>query len=119
MVFVMCDHCLVTIAPLASFEREGRRAARGKASLTPVDCMVLVLTTSNLELVSAPAAGRVSIGRTSVALVEPKDWLSVPTHIGTSLPLTDEILLHLKWMMEKDKLGQDMFLIGFVFDARI
>lgn len=49
-----------------------------------------------------------------MALIDPQDWLSVPSGIGSELPLTDEILRHLKWMMEKDALGQDMFLIGYV-----
>ena len=65
------------------------------------------------ELLAEPAAGRVSIGGASVALVNPKDWFSVPDGIGKALPPTEEILRHLKWMIEKDNLGQDMFLIGF------
>lgn len=64
------------------------------------------------ELSVTPAAGRVSIGGTSIAVVDPHDWCSVPYGIGKALPATDEILRHLKWMMEKDRLGQDMFLIG-------
>lgn len=43
----------------------------------------------------------------------------MPTGIGKALPVTDEILRHLKWMMEKDNLGQDMFLIGFLLASSL
>ncbi|KAH3874331.1 hypothetical protein DPMN_037573 [Dreissena polymorpha] len=55
--------------------------------------------------------GRVSIGDISIAVLPPKNPALVPKqYLSEKLP--QSLLQHLRWIMQKDQLGQDVFLIG-------
>jgi hypothetical protein len=75
---------------------------------------------------------KVSIGNITVPLIEPDDWNLVPWNIAplhsgfhaespqviiSLIPIShnqiQQILHHLRWILQKDSLNQDIFLIGF------
>ena len=81
-----------------------------KPSSTPIGFKYITTSASRLE----EAEGKtVSIGDVTKPLKNPSFSELVPTEY---LPKDDQIpketLKHLKWMMQKDLLGQDVFLIG-------
>ena len=59
---------------------------------------------------STSAAGRIKIGGVSVQLTEPKNPELVPR--GYVNNLSQDSLRHIRWLLQKDELGQDAFLIG-------
>ncbi|KAM6934858.1 von Willebrand factor A domain-containing protein 8 [Xenentodon cancila] len=64
-----------------------------------------------VRLVSTSAGDTVKIGEISYKLKTPQNPELVPVkHISDSLPQT--VAQHLRWIMQKDLLGQDVFLIG-------
>ncbi|KNC74718.1 hypothetical protein SARC_12740 [Sphaeroforma arctica JP610] len=53
----------------------------------------------------------IELGGLTHKIISPKNPLLVPTkYLGDELP--QNLLKHMRWMLQKDKLGQDMFLIG-------
>ncbi|KAM4558944.1 von Willebrand factor A domain-containing protein 8 [Odontesthes bonariensis] len=64
-----------------------------------------------VKLLSTSSGGTVTIGEISFKLKTPKNPELVPVkHMSDSLPQT--VAQHLRWIMQKDLLGQDVFLIG-------
>jgi hypothetical protein len=66
-------------------------------------------------IISLPAA--VSLGGVSLEVLEPQNPELIPSlqpaePYGIQLDFP-EVLRHLKWMFQKAKLGQDMFLLGY------
>lgn len=55
---------------------------------------------------------RVKIGTVSVAIKEPVSPELVPHKVDPLYEGSQEILRHLRWLMQKDQLQQDIFLIG-------
>eukprot|EP00123_Amoebidium_parasiticum_P006917 comp17745_c0_seq1/m.17730 comp17745_c0_seq1/g.17730 ORF comp17745_c0_seq1/g.17730 comp17745_c0_seq1/m.17730 type:complete len:1028 (-) comp17745_c0_seq1:445-3528(-) len=80
--------------------------------------------TATRAMYSTAATGRVTLGDVSKELTEPTNAALVPVLYALesvpkdslpppgALPLTQEVLGHLRWMLQKDQLGQDVFLIG-------
>ncbi|XP_047456688.1 von Willebrand factor A domain-containing protein 8 [Mugil cephalus] len=67
--------------------------------------------THEVKLLNTSAGGTVKIGEITYKLKTPKSPELVPVkHISDSLPQT--VIQHLRWIMQKDLLGQDVFLIG-------
>ncbi|GFY55984.1 von Willebrand factor A domain-containing protein 8 [Trichonephila inaurata madagascariensis] len=58
-----------------------------------------------------PDYKEVKIGNVSKTVSDPKYPLLVPTHYFTKKP-RESLIQHLQWILKKDILGQDMFLIG-------
>ncbi|CAJ0760628.1 2341_t:CDS:10 [Entrophospora sp. SA101] len=54
----------------------------------------------------------IRIGDVSLNITESKNLELVPEYLEPLYEESQEILRHLRWMMQKDKLGQDIFLIG-------
>nr|XP_015219376.1 PREDICTED: von Willebrand factor A domain-containing protein 8 isoform X1 [Lepisosteus oculatus] len=64
-----------------------------------------------VKLINTSAGDTVKIGEISYRLKTPKNPELVPVnHMSESLPQT--VAQHLRWIMQKDLLGQDVFLIG-------
>ncbi|KAJ1114524.1 hypothetical protein NDU88_002760 [Pleurodeles waltl] len=80
-----------------------RRGALSSASWTPQRHEVKVLSTTTGDTVN--------IGDVSFKLKEPRHPEHVPINY-MSEPLSQAVVQHLKWIMQKDLLGQDVFLIG-------
>ncbi len=59
-------------------------------------------------------SGKISIGDVTKSVKEPKNPELVPIRYlpKSTKEIPPETLKHLKWMMQKDILGQDIFLIG-------
>lgn len=67
--------------------------------------------TREVKLINTSSGDTVTIGDISYKLKTPRNPELVPVkHISDSLPQT--VAQHLRWIMQKDLLGQDMFLIG-------
>uniref|UniRef100_A0A8C6UB39 von Willebrand factor A domain containing 8 n=1 Tax=Neogobius melanostomus TaxID=47308 RepID=A0A8C6UB39_9GOBI len=67
--------------------------------------------TREVKLINTSSGDTVTIGDISYKLKMPQNPELVPVkHISDSLPQT--VAQHLRWIMQKDLLGQDMFLIG-------
>uniref|UniRef100_A0A8C2ZYH6 von Willebrand factor A domain-containing protein 8 n=1 Tax=Cyclopterus lumpus TaxID=8103 RepID=A0A8C2ZYH6_CYCLU len=67
--------------------------------------------THEVKLLNTSAGDTVMIGEISYKLKTPRNPELVPVkHISDSLPQT--VVQHLRWIMQKDLLGQDVFLIG-------
>ncbi|XP_035460202.2 von Willebrand factor A domain-containing protein 8 [Scophthalmus maximus] len=67
--------------------------------------------THEVKLINTAAGDTVKIGEISYTLKIPRNPELVPVkHITDSLPQT--VAQHLRWIMQKDLLGQDVFLIG-------
>ncbi|XP_076602199.1 von Willebrand factor A domain-containing protein 8 isoform X1 [Chaetodon auriga] len=67
--------------------------------------------THEVKLINTSSGGTVKIGEISYKLKTPQNPELVPVkHISDSLPQT--VAQHLRWIMQKDLLGQDVFLIG-------
>uniref|UniRef100_A0A3Q3G2X8 von Willebrand factor A domain-containing protein 8 n=1 Tax=Labrus bergylta TaxID=56723 RepID=A0A3Q3G2X8_9LABR len=67
--------------------------------------------THEVKLLNTSSGDTVKIGEISYKLKTPKNPELVPVkHISDSLPQT--VAQHLRWIMQKDLLGQDVFLIG-------
>uniref|UniRef100_UPI0037E9A655 von Willebrand factor A domain-containing protein 8 n=1 Tax=Semicossyphus pulcher TaxID=241346 RepID=UPI0037E9A655 len=67
--------------------------------------------THEVKLLNTSAGDTVMIGEIAYKLKTPKNPELVPVkHISDSLPQT--VAQHLRWIMQKDLLGQDVFLIG-------
>ncbi|XP_031729156.1 von Willebrand factor A domain-containing protein 8 [Anarrhichthys ocellatus] len=67
--------------------------------------------THEVKLLNTSAGDTVTIGEISYKLKTPWNPELVPVkHISDSLPQT--VVQHLRWIMQKDLLGQDVFLIG-------
>ncbi|KAI9303209.1 AAA domain-containing protein [Cunninghamella echinulata] len=64
------------------------------------------------ELVHEVNVKSVRIGDVVMPIEPPKNPELVPEHEGPLYDDSQEILRHLRWMMQKDKLKQDIFLIG-------
>ncbi|XP_069495477.1 von Willebrand factor A domain-containing protein 8 [Ambystoma mexicanum] len=80
-----------------------RRGALPSATWNPQRHEVKVLSTTT--------GGVVNIGDVSFQLKEPKNPEHVPVNY-LSQPLSQSVVQHLRWIMQKDLLGQDVFLIG-------
>uniref|UniRef100_A0A3P9LZX2 von Willebrand factor A domain-containing protein 8 n=1 Tax=Oryzias latipes TaxID=8090 RepID=A0A3P9LZX2_ORYLA len=64
-----------------------------------------------VKSVSTSSGGTINIGEVSYKLKKPQNPELVPVkHFSDSLPQT--VVQHLRWIMQKDLLGQDVFLIG-------
>ncbi|KAF7665069.1 hypothetical protein LDENG_00155050 [Lucifuga dentata] len=64
-----------------------------------------------VKLLNTSSGGTVKIGEIAYRLKTPRNPELVPVkHISDSLPQT--VAQHLRWIMQKDLLGQDVFLIG-------
>ncbi|XP_042349995.1 von Willebrand factor A domain-containing protein 8 [Plectropomus leopardus] len=64
-----------------------------------------------VKLLNTSSGDTVKIGEISYKLKTPQNPELVPVkHISDSLPQT--VAQHLRWIMQKDLLGQDVFLIG-------
>ena len=61
-----------------------------------------------------PSAGSVTLGDVTLALKEPEAAELVPTgYLNASWDqLPQSHLRHIKWLMQKEAIGQDVFLIG-------
>uniref|UniRef100_A0A7N6B8M4 von Willebrand factor A domain-containing protein 8 n=1 Tax=Anabas testudineus TaxID=64144 RepID=A0A7N6B8M4_ANATE len=67
--------------------------------------------THEVKLLNTSSGDTVNIGEVSYKLKTPQNPELVPVkHISDSLPQT--VAQHLRWIMQKDLLGQDVFLIG-------
>ncbi|XP_034741708.1 von Willebrand factor A domain-containing protein 8 [Etheostoma cragini] len=67
--------------------------------------------THEVKLLNTSSGDTVKIGEISYKLKTPRNPELVPVkHISDSLPQT--VVQHLRWIMQKDLLGQDVFLIG-------
>ncbi|XP_034549965.1 von Willebrand factor A domain-containing protein 8 [Notolabrus celidotus] len=67
--------------------------------------------THEVKLLNTSSGDTVKIGEISYKLKTPKNPELVPVqHLSGSLPQT--VAQHLRWIMQKDLLGQDVFLIG-------
>lgn len=67
--------------------------------------------TREVKLINTSSGDTVTIGDISYKLKTPQNPELVPVkHISDSLP--QNVAQHLRWIMQKDLLGQDMFLIG-------
>ncbi|XP_041807194.1 von Willebrand factor A domain-containing protein 8 [Chelmon rostratus] len=67
--------------------------------------------THEVKLINTSSGDTVKIGEISYKLKTPQNPELVPVkHISDSLPQT--VAQHLRWIMQKDLLGQDVFLIG-------
>nr|XP_046259782.1 von Willebrand factor A domain-containing protein 8 [Scatophagus argus] len=67
--------------------------------------------THEVKLINTSSGDTVKIGEISYKLKTPRNPELVPVkHISDSLPQT--VAQHLRWIMQKDLLGQDVFLIG-------
>ncbi|XP_071782446.1 von Willebrand factor A domain-containing protein 8 [Centroberyx gerrardi] len=67
--------------------------------------------THEVKLLNTSSGDTVKIGEISYQLKTPRNPELVPVkHISDSLPQT--VAQHLRWIMQKDLLGQDVFLIG-------
>ncbi|GLD56582.1 von Willebrand factor A domain-containing protein 8 [Lates japonicus] len=67
--------------------------------------------THEVKLLNTSSGDTVTIGEISYKLKTPRNPELVPVkHISDSLPQT--VAQHLRWIMQKDVLGQDVFLIG-------
>ncbi|ORZ15094.1 AAA domain-domain-containing protein [Absidia repens] len=64
------------------------------------------------ELVKQVNIKSVRIGDVVMPIHSPKNLELVPDHEGHLYDNSQEILRHFRWMMQKDKLSQDIFLIG-------
>ncbi|KAG0177699.1 von Willebrand factor A domain-containing protein 8 [Apophysomyces sp. BC1021] len=64
------------------------------------------------ELAQEVNVKSVRIGDIVMSIVPPNNPELVPEHNAPFYEDSQEILRHLRWMMQKDKLGQDIFLIG-------
>ena len=53
------------------------------------------------------------IGTVSVAVKDPENPEMVPHKVDPLYDGSQEILRHLRWLMQKDQLQQDIFLIGY------
>jgi len=60
----------------------------------------------------------VRIGTVSVAVKDPENPEMVPHKVDPLYDGSQEILRHLRWLMQKDQLQQDIFLIGYSPPAR-
>ncbi|XP_068185310.1 von Willebrand factor A domain-containing protein 8 [Antennarius striatus] len=70
-----------------------------------------VWRTHEVRLVNTSSGDTVNIGEISYKVKTPQNPELVPVkHISDSLPQT--VAQHLRWIMQKDLLGQDVFLIG-------
>ncbi|KAG0296119.1 von Willebrand factor A domain-containing protein 8 [Linnemannia gamsii] len=70
------------------------------------------LIISAVKNASSSDYGEVRIGDVTVAVSPALNPEFVPSYDQPLFEDSQEILRHLRWMMQKDKLGQDMFLIG-------
>uniref|UniRef100_H2MDU3 von Willebrand factor A domain-containing protein 8 n=1 Tax=Oryzias latipes TaxID=8090 RepID=H2MDU3_ORYLA len=67
--------------------------------------------THEVKSVSTSSGDTINIGEVSYKLKKPQNPELVPVkHFSDSLPQT--VVQHLRWIMQKDLLGQDVFLIG-------
>ncbi|RVE58198.1 hypothetical protein OJAV_G00206850 [Oryzias javanicus] len=67
--------------------------------------------THEVKSVSTSSGDSITIGEVSYKLKKPQNPELVPVnHFSDSLPQT--VVQHLRWIMQKDLLGQDVFLIG-------
>lgn len=67
--------------------------------------------THEVKLLNTSAGDTVKIGEISYQLKTPRNPELVPiNHMSDTLPQT--VVQHLRWIMQKDLLGQDVFLIG-------
>ncbi|XP_077946619.1 von Willebrand factor A domain-containing protein 8 isoform X1 [Gasterosteus aculeatus] len=67
--------------------------------------------THEVKLLNTASGDTVTIGEIAYKLKTPRNPELVPVkHISDSLPQT--VVQHLRWIMQKDLLGQDVFLIG-------
>uniref|UniRef100_A0A8C7VAX1 von Willebrand factor A domain-containing protein 8 n=1 Tax=Oncorhynchus mykiss TaxID=8022 RepID=A0A8C7VAX1_ONCMY len=67
--------------------------------------------THEVKLLNTSAGDTVKIGEISYQLKTPRNPELVPiNHMSETLPQT--VVQHLRWIMQKDLLGQDVFLIG-------
>ncbi|KAG0082211.1 von Willebrand factor A domain-containing protein 8, partial [Linnemannia elongata] len=70
------------------------------------------LIISAVKNASSSDYGEVRIGDVTVAVSPALNPEFVPSYDQPLFEDSQEVLRHLRWMMQKDKLGQDMFLIG-------
>ncbi|KAF9184077.1 von Willebrand factor A domain-containing protein 8 [Haplosporangium sp. Z 767] len=70
------------------------------------------LIISATKSVSGSDYGEVRIGDVTIAVSPALNPEFVPSYDQPLFEDSQEVLRHLRWMMQKDKLGQDMFLIG-------
>ncbi|KAG0209285.1 von Willebrand factor A domain-containing protein 8 [Mortierella sp. NVP41] len=70
------------------------------------------LIISAVKNASTSDYGEVRIGDVTVAVSPALNPEFVPSYDQPLFEDSQEVLRHLRWMMQKDKLGQDMFLIG-------
>ncbi|CAG8455940.1 70_t:CDS:10, partial [Scutellospora calospora] len=61
---------------------------------------------------NADFASTICIGDVSLKISEPKNPELVPYYTKPLFEDSQEVLRHFRWMMQKEKLGQDIFLIG-------
>ena len=80
-------------------------------------CVTSVSSSSS----NRPSAGSVTLGDVTLALKEPESAELVPTgYLNASWDqLPQSHLRHIKWLMQKEAIGQDVFLIGPPGDWRI
>lgn len=72
-----------------------------------------VLADKTLILSSSMHDGVVNIGNAKVPVKTPDNPTYVPyAFVNEEHPLSQSVIKHLKWMAQKDLLGQDIFLIG-------
>ncbi|KAJ3316414.1 von Willebrand factor A domain-containing protein 8, partial [Blyttiomyces sp. JEL0837] len=66
----------------------------------------------SLSSTSADGSSLLTIGGVTIKISQPQHPELVPDLAETFFEDAQEVLRHLRWMMQKDSLGQDMFLIG-------
>uniref|UniRef100_A0A8C4IV27 von Willebrand factor A domain-containing protein 8 n=1 Tax=Dicentrarchus labrax TaxID=13489 RepID=A0A8C4IV27_DICLA len=94
-------------SPLTPFDLNGKLVPL----VTPVFTLLFHVKMPAVKKVYCAAGDTVNIGEISYKLKTPQNPELVPVkHISDSLPQT--VVQHLRWIMQKDLLGQDVFLIG-------
>ncbi|CAG8800980.1 17179_t:CDS:2, partial [Gigaspora rosea] len=61
---------------------------------------------------SESSASTIRIGDVTLKISDPKNPELIPYYVKPLFEDSQEVLRHLRWMMQKEKLGQDIFLIG-------
>ncbi|KAG0045398.1 von Willebrand factor A domain-containing protein 8 [Gryganskiella cystojenkinii] len=72
----------------------------------------LIISATKSKTAGSADYGEVRIGDVTVAVSPALNPEFVPSYEQPLFEDSQEVLRHLRWMMQKDKLGQDMFLIG-------
>ena len=96
-----------------------RRLSKLQGHVTPGGRGLVVRAASSSPADGASSAAYIDIGGVKMPLAEPKRPELVPKGFAESAAgMSAEMVAHLKWMLQKDLLGQDLFLLGLPGPSR-